>query len=89
MHQTNVNSGEEYLIRMQQMILEFWNWKYEWGSNVCRQDCDLITDKLLLSKMVHRRRGYFKAVDRSFDSFNASLGTKLILLKMRLNSLWI
>jgi iron complex outermembrane receptor protein len=41
--------------------------------------------------MVPGEEGYFKAVDRSFDSFNASLGTKLILqnVTMRLNVAWI
>jgi iron complex outermembrane receptor protein len=49
---------------------KFWNWKYEWGFG-CKQDCDLITD------LKNGTPGEnFKAVDRSFDSFNASLGYK-------------
>jgi hypothetical protein len=45
---------------------------------MCRQDCDLITDKLHSIE----NGTPAKAVDRSFDSFNASLGYKTNLAQM-------
>ncbi|MBC5840791.1 TonB-dependent receptor [Flavobacterium sp. F-380] len=91
MHQTNVNSGEEYLIpdATTNDFGIFGTGNYEWGSNVVqaglRFDNRQITS---IENGVFGDEGYFKAIDRSFDSFNASLGYKTNITEnvtMRLN----
>jgi iron complex outermembrane receptor protein len=80
MHQTNVNSGDEYLSQMRpQMTLAFW--KYNGVQTLFVQaGLRLITAKLLYRKWVFGDEGYFKPIDRSFNSFNASLGYKTNLV---------
>jgi iron complex outermembrane receptor protein len=94
MHQTNANSGE-YLIRMRlRMILGFGTANYEWKSNVLqaglRFDNRNVTTE---AQGIAGEEGSFEAIDKSYDSFNASLGYKTNLaddLTLRLNvSFWI
>jgi iron complex outermembrane receptor protein len=92
MHQTNVNSGEEYLIpdAITNDFGVFGTINYEWDNNSALQ-AGLRFDNRKISTEEHGTigdEGYFKAVDESFDSFNASLGYKTNLaddLTLRLN----
>lgn len=91
MHQTNTNSGEEYLIpdATTNDFGVFGTANYEWKSNVLQ--AGLRFDNRQISSIAHGEpgeEGYFKAIDKSFDSFNASLGYKTNLadaLTLRLN----
>lgn len=91
MHQTNTNSGEEYLIpdATTNDFGVFGTANYEWKSNVIQ--AGLRFDNRQITSIAHRvegEEGYFKAIDKSFDSFNASLGYKTNLadaLTLRLN----
>jgi iron complex outermembrane receptor protein len=91
MHQTNGNSGEEYLIpdATTNDIGAFGTANYEWGSNVLQ--AGLRFDNRNITSQAHGtegEEGYFLPLDRSFDSFNASLGYKTKLaepLTLRLN----
>ncbi|MDI1305381.1 MAG: TonB-dependent receptor [bacterium] len=91
MHQTNTNSGEEYLIpdATTNDFGVFGTANYEWGSNVLQGG--LRFDNRQISTQENGtagEEGYFKAIDKSFDSFNASLGYKTNLaedLTLRLN----
>ncbi|KFF16379.1 TonB-dependent receptor [Flavobacterium hydatis] len=91
MHQTNTNSGEEYLIpdATTNDFGVFGTANYEWKSNVLQ--AGLRFDNRNVTSIAHGvegEEGYFQALDRSFDSFNASLGYKTNLadnLTMRLN----
>jgi iron complex outermembrane receptor protein len=91
MHQTNANSGEEYLIpdATTNDFGVFGTANYEWNSNVLQ--AGLRFDNRNVTSIAHGtegEEGYFQALDRSFDSFNASLGYKTNLadnLTMRLN----
>lgn len=91
MHQTNANSGEEYLIpdATTNDFGVFGTANYEWKSNVLQ--AGLRFDNRNVTSIAHGtegEEGYFQALDRSFDSFNASLGYKTNLadnLTMRLN----
>ncbi|MCV9930013.1 TonB-dependent receptor [Flavobacterium sp. LS1R49] len=91
MHQTNKNSGEEYLIpdATTNDFGVFGTANYEWKSNVLQ--AGLRFDNRNVTSIAHGiegEEGYFQALDRSFDSFNASLGYKTNLaddLTMRLN----
>ncbi|HEX9152892.1 MAG TPA: TonB-dependent receptor [Flavobacterium sp.] len=91
MHQTNTNSGEEYLIpdATTNDFGVFGTANYEWKTNVLQ--AGLRFDNRKISTIEHGiagEEGYFKAIDKSFDSFNASLGYKTNLandLTMRLN----
>ena len=91
MNQTNANSGEEYLIP-DATINDFGFFGtgiYEWKSNVLQ--AGLRFDNRNLSTTAYGISGEedsFKAIDKSFDSFNASLGYKTNLAKdlaLRLN----
>ncbi|SEA12646.1 iron complex outermembrane recepter protein [Flavobacterium gillisiae] len=92
MHQTNVNSGEEYLIpdATTNDFGVFGTVNYEWDNNSALQ-AGLRFDNRKITTEEHGtlgEEGYFKAVDKSFDSFNASLGYKTNLaddLTLRLN----
>lgn len=92
MHQTNVNSGEEYLIpdATTNDFGVFGTVNYEWDNNSALQG-GLRFDNRKITTEEHGtlgEEGYFKAVDKSFDSFNASLGYKTNLaddLTLRLN----
>ncbi|MFV8464097.1 TonB-dependent receptor [Flavobacterium sp. LB1P62] len=91
MHQTNTNSGEEYLIpdATTNDFGVFGTANYEWKTNIFQ--AGLRFDNRQITTIEHGiagSEGYFKAVDKSFDSFNASLGYKTNLtdaLTLRLN----
>jgi len=91
MHQTNANFGEEYLIpdATTNDIGVFGTANYEWKSSVLQ--AGLRFDNRNITSQAHGiegEEGYFLPLDRSFDSFNASLGYKTKLaepLTLRLN----
>jgi iron complex outermembrane receptor protein len=79
MHQTNTNFGDEYLIpdAMTNDFGVFGTVNYEWETNVLQ--AGLRFDKRQITTEENGtlgEEGYFKAIDKSFDSFNASLGYK-------------
>jgi iron complex outermembrane receptor protein len=91
MHQTNTNFGDEYLIpdALTNDFGVFGTVNYEWETNVLqaglRFDNRQITTK---ENGTLGEEGYFKAEDKSFDSFNASLGYKTMVMEgmtLRLN----
>ena len=91
MNQTNKNSGEEFLIPDAETtdFGIFGTANYEWKSNVIqgglRYDNRKINAK---ANGISGEEGSFDKIDRSFDSFNASLGYKTDVLTdvtMRLN----
>jgi iron complex outermembrane receptor protein len=91
MHQTNTNSGEEYLIpdATTNDFGVFGTFNYGWKSNVIqaglRFDNRKITSK---ANGVSGEEGSFEPVKKSYDSFNAALGYKTNLqeeLTFRLN----
>ncbi len=92
MHQTNTNFGEELLIpdATTNDFGIFGTANYEWGSSSALQ-AGLRFDNRKISSEVNGEvgeEGYFQAVDKSFDSFNAALGYKTDLatnFTMRLN----
>lgn len=92
MHQTNTNFGDEYLIpdATTNDFGVFGTANYEWGSNSAVQ-AGLRFDNRKITSVENGtvgEEGYFKAIDKSFDSFNASLGYKTNLaddLTLRLN----
>ena len=91
MNQTNINFGEELLIPNAETN-DFGIYTtsiYEWNKNVLqagiRYDNRKVTSE---NHGIIGQEGYFTAIDKSFDSFNASLGYKTNLaetLTMRLN----
>jgi iron complex outermembrane receptor protein len=91
MHQTNMNSGAEYLIpdATTNDFGFFGTTNYEWKTNVLQAGLRFDNRKITtIEHGVVGDEGYFKAVDKSFDSFNASLGYKTNLaddLTLRLN----
>jgi iron complex outermembrane receptor protein len=91
MHQTNTNSGEEYLIpdATTNDFGVFGTANYEWKTNVLQAGLRFDNRKITtLEHGISGDEGYFKAIDKSFDSFNASLGYKTNLanaLTLRLN----
>lgn len=79
MHQTNTNSGNEILIpdAITNDFGVFGTANYEWKSNTVQ--AGLRYDNRKISTETHGAVGeeeYFQAIDKSFDSFNASLGYK-------------
>ncbi|MDI1256853.1 MAG: TonB-dependent receptor [Flavobacterium sp.] len=79
MHQTNKNSGEEYLIpdAATNDFGVFGTSVYNWGKNSFQ--AGLRYDNRNVSSESHGtlgEEGSFEALDKSFDSFNASLGYK-------------
>lgn len=91
MHQTNANSGEEYLIPNASTndYGIFGTANFEWKTNVIqagvRFDTRNITSE---SNGTEGEEGYFEAVDKKFQSFNSSLGFKTNLKEnsiLRLN----
>jgi iron complex outermembrane receptor protein len=79
MHQTNANSGEELLIPDAETtdFGIFGTANYEFGKNVLQ--AGLRYDNRKINSETHGTvgdEGYFGAIDKSFDSFNASLGYK-------------
>ncbi len=91
MHQNNKNFGEEYLIpdALTNDIGFFGTANYEWNSNVIL--AGLRFDNRAISTEANGtigEEGSFEAVDKSYNSFNASLGYKTNLndhLIFRLN----
>jgi len=91
MHQTNKNSGEEYLIpnAATDDFGIFGTVNYEWKSNVI--EAGLRFDNRKIKSEQHGnvgQEGSFEALDKSFNSFNASLGYKTNIAEaftMRLN----
>ncbi|TRX23920.1 TonB-dependent receptor [Flavobacterium franklandianum] len=91
MLQTNANSGEEYLIpdATTNDFGVFGTGNYEWKSNVIQ--AGLRFDNRKITTTAHGilgEEGSFEAIDKSYDSFNASLGYKTNLgkdLSLRLN----
>nr|WP_315210937.1 TonB-dependent receptor [uncultured Flavobacterium sp.] len=91
MHQTNSNSGEEYLIpdAVTNDFGVFGTANYEWNTNVLQaglrfDNRNITTD----AQGIAGEEGSFEAIDKSYDSFNASLGYKTNLaddLTLRLN----
>ena len=91
MNQTNANSGEELLIP-DAITNDFGIYTtsiYQWNKNILqggiRYDNRKVTSE---NHGVIGEEGYFEAIDKSFDSFNASLGYKTNFdenLAMRLN----
>ena len=91
MHQTNANSGEEYLIpdATTNDFGFFGTGNYEWKSNVIQAGLRFDNRKITTTAHgISGEEGSFEAIDKSFDSFNASLGYKTNLAKdlsLRLN----
>ncbi|MES2409887.1 MAG: TonB-dependent receptor [Bacteroidota bacterium] len=91
MHQTNTNSGEELLIpdAATNDFGIFGTANYEFGKNILQ--AGIRFDNRQVSSETHGtigNEGYFEAIDKSFDSFNASLGYKTNLadnFTLRLN----
>lgn len=84
MHQTNTNAGSEYLIpnATTNDIGFFGTSNYEWESNVIQ--AGLRFDNRNVISQEHGivvNEGYFQAIDKSFNSFNAALGYKTNLMK--------
>ena len=91
MHQTNLNVGTEYLIpdATTKDIGAFGTTRYEIGNNVFQAGIRYDTRKVNgIEHGTFGNEGYLAAIDRKFDSFNASLGYKRDLSKtviLRLN----
>ncbi len=91
MHQTNTNFGEEYLIPDAQTndFGAFGTVNYEWGKNTIQAGLRFDNRKVTTQEHgIEGNEGYFAALDKNFDSFNASLGYKTDLAKdltLRLN----
>jgi iron complex outermembrane receptor protein len=91
MHQTNANSGTEFLIpdATTNDFGAFGTLNYEWKSNVIQAGLRFDNRKITTQAQgIAGEEGSFQAIDKSFDSFNASLGYKTNLkedLTLRLN----
>lgn len=91
MHQTNENFGAEFLIpdATTKDFGVFGTANYEWKKNVIQAGIRF-DNRTILSKEngIVGEEGYFAAIDKKFESFNASLGYKTNLndaITMRLN----
>lgn len=91
MSQTNANSGEEFLIpdATTNDFGFFGTGNYEWKSNVLQAGLRFDNRKIeTVAQGIPGEEGSFAAIDKSYDSFNASLGYKTNLAKdltLRLN----
>ncbi len=91
MYQTNKNSGEEYLIPDANTTDYgvFGTLNYEWKSNVIQAGLRFDNRKIISkANGISGEEGSFEAINKSYDSFNASLGFKTELvedLTLRLN----
>lgn len=91
MHQTNINSGEEYLIpdATTNDFGVFTTVNYEWKKNVLQAGVRFDNRNIVsIEHGVLGEEGYFQAMDKKFQSFNASMGLKTNLkqnLIFRLN----
>lgn len=84
MHQTNANFGEEYLIpnATTNDIGFFGTTNYQWKSNVIQAGLRYDNRKISSeAEGILGEEGSFVSLDKSFDSFNASLGYKTDLAK--------
>ena len=91
MHQTNENFGAEFLIpdATTKDFGVFGTANYEWNKNVIQAGIRF-DNRTIVSKEngIVGEEGYFAAIDKKFESFNASLGFKTNLndaITMRLN----
>lgn len=91
MNQTNKNLGEEFLIpdATTNDFGVFGTGVYEWNSNALQAGLRFDNRKIDSdAREITGSAGSFKVLDKSYDSFNASLGYKTILaqnLTLRLN----
>ena len=91
MHQTNANSGTEFLIpdATTNDFGAFGTLNYEWKSNIIQAGLRFDNRKITTQAQgIAGEEGSFQAIDKSFNSFNASLGYKTNLkedLTLRLN----
>ena len=91
MNQTNTNSGSDYLIpdATTKDFGIFGTGNYEWKTNVIQAGIRFDKRKIAtIAYGIAGEEGSFEALDKSFDSFNASLGYKTNLatdLTLRLN----
>ncbi|TRX36722.1 TonB-dependent receptor [Flavobacterium restrictum] len=91
MHQTNRNSGTEYLIpdATTTDFGVFGTINHEWKSSVLQAGLRFDNRKITTTAQgISGEEGSFQAIDKSFDSFNASLGYKTNLatnMTLRLN----
>ncbi len=91
MHQTNKNSGEEYLIpdAVTNDFGIFGTTNYEWGKNTIQTGLRFDNRRVVSEAFgATEDPGSFEAIDKSYDSFNASIGYKTNLqenLTLRLN----
>ena len=79
MQQTNVNTGEEYLIpdAVTKDFGIFGTTNYEWGSNVIQAGLRFDTRNLTTdAKGISGEDGAFEALNKSYTSWNASMGYK-------------
>lgn len=91
MHQTNANSGSDYLIpdATTNDLGFFGTANYEWNKNVIQAGVRF--DNRNITSVEHGvsgNEGYFEAIDKKFQSFNSSLGFKTNLTEkttLRLN----
>jgi iron complex outermembrane receptor protein len=91
MHQTNKNSGEEFLIPDAETddFGVFGTANYEWKSNVIQAGLRFDNRNIASEQNgILGEEGYFETLDKTFNSFNSSLGYKTNLnerLTLRLN----
>ncbi len=91
MYQTNTNFGEELLIpdAVTNDFGIFGTSNYEWGKNVIQAGIRFDTRNVATETHgINGEEGYFEVINKSFDSFNASLGYKTNLtsdMTLRLN----
>ncbi len=91
MHQTNVNSGEEYLIpdATTNDFGVFGTANYEWNKNVIQAGIRFDNRNVTSTSFgISGDEGYFQEIDKKFQSFNSSLGFKTNLkenMTLRLN----
>jgi iron complex outermembrane receptor protein len=79
MRQTNKNSGSDYLIpnATTNDFGVFGTGNYEWKTNVIQAGIRFDNRKITSeSNGIIGNEGYFEALDKSYDSFNASVGYK-------------
>lgn len=79
MSQTNINSGEEYLIpdAVTKDFGVFGTTNYEWGSNVIQVGLRFDTRNLTTDAQgISGEEGSFEALNKSYTSWNASMGYK-------------
>jgi len=91
MHQTNANYGTEFLIpdATTNDFGTFSTINYEWKSNVVQAGLRFDNRKISTQALgIIGQEDYFQAIDKSYDSYNASLGYKTSLkdnFTLRLN----